>query len=402
MDNQNQNNSEILLSIIIPTHNRSQYAISCIKSILLYTHGSYEIIVHDTSTTDELMNYAASVADDRLNYIRCYEHLSMTDNHNRAFTYSKGEYLILIGDDDTINPKIMDLCQYAVKNNIEALSQNICSNYVWPDFKSKRMGSRHAARLYFNRSITAQIQKIDCNQALTKTLEHSCQGADFLPKIYHGLVKKSVYDKIIADHGVFFFGTSPDISGALVVAEYIKNYYEIDYPLSIPGASGGSNTGRAALNKHKGTLEEDSHTKRFKHINWNPLIPKFVSPETIWTQASIETFEHINKTRIEQFNWYRLYAYCLINHRDYLKETTYSLSIFFKNKGFISKLSLAYEIIKVSFEKFFRLVKRLSLPTAAGYRKYIDHITEVKGVPENLNNYLDKNKINHFLNQNLN
>lgn len=390
-----------LLSIIIPTHNRSQYAIPCINSILNYVHGKYEVIVHDTSTNYELSHFAQSVTDQRLRYYHCEDQLSMTDNHNRAFEYAEGHFLILIGDDDTINPEILKICEFAKKNNLKAVSQNICSNYVWPDFKSKMMGSKHASRLYFNRSITGKIKIIDTKSALTKTLNNACQGADNLPKIYHGIVSKTVYDQVIQDHGKFFFGTSPDISGALVVASYIKEYLEIDYPISIPGASGGSNTGRAALSKHKGTIADDPHTKRFKNINWNECIPKFVSPETIWSQAAIETFENINERCVDEFNWNRLYALCLINHKDYFKEIATSMNFYYGKNILSQKLKLIKEIISVILFKFLKLAIRVSLPTAAGYRKHICNLKDVSQVPPHLSIYLKKYSLTIKLQKNI-
>lgn len=385
-----------LLSIIIPTHNRSQYAIPCIKSILNYVHGHYEVIVHDTSTNKDLSQFAQSITDKKLRYYHCEEQLSMTDNHNRAFRYAQGQFLILIGDDDTVNPEILKICEFAKKNHLKAVSQNICSNYVWPDFKSKMMGNKHAARLYFNRNITGKIKIINTKKALTKTLNNACQGADNLPKIYHGIVSKTVYDQIIRDHGVFFFGTSPDISGALVVANYINDYLEIDYPISIPGASGGSNTGRAALNKHKGTIEEDPHTKRFKSINWNNCIPKFVSPETIWSQASIETLENINSQLVENFNWNRLYAYCLVNHADFFKQIRQSMNHYYSRNSFLKRIQLFQEIIFVFSTKMLKLAIRISLPTAAGYRKYVSNILDITDVPAIVKKHLNAEKISIF------
>ena len=45
-----------LLSILVPTHNRSKYAYFCISTILKMNDERFELIVSDTSTDTELFN----------------------------------------------------------------------------------------------------------------------------------------------------------------------------------------------------------------------------------------------------------------------------------------------------------------------------------------------------------
>ncbi|MNT58405.1 Spore coat polysaccharide biosynthesis protein SpsA [compost metagenome] len=53
-----------LLSIIIPTRNRKEYAASAIRSILSIPSEDFELIVQDNSDNDELLALLASQAHD--------------------------------------------------------------------------------------------------------------------------------------------------------------------------------------------------------------------------------------------------------------------------------------------------------------------------------------------------
>src|SRR3989442_1324408 len=134
-----------ILSVVIATHNRSNYAIHAAKSVLSIASESIELIIHDTSTDGKLLTEIEELKkDSRLQYHYCDVRLSMTENHNRALSMAKGEYICLIGDDDTVSFEILDAVQWAIQNNIDAISPKVIANYAWPDFLSKNFGAGHS------------------------------------------------------------------------------------------------------------------------------------------------------------------------------------------------------------------------------------------------------------------
>jgi glycosyltransferase involved in cell wall biosynthesis len=137
-----------LVSIVIPTHNRAQYAFSCIESLLRINSDTMEVVVSDTSTTDALQSRVESLDlqsyKTTLNYFRPEESLDMTGNHNSAVAAARGKYVCLIGDDDTVTHELIDAAEWADKNNIDCLSPKVVSNYAWPDFRSLSFGTGQA------------------------------------------------------------------------------------------------------------------------------------------------------------------------------------------------------------------------------------------------------------------
>jgi len=385
-----------ILSIVVATHNRSNYAIFAAKSVLSIESDLIELIIHDTSTDGKLaINIKELQEDNRLRYQHCDVRLSMTENHNRALSLATGDYVCLIGDDDTVSTEIVNAVQWAVENNVDAISPRVIANYAWPDFLSKTFGTGHSSRVYID-NFSSDISLRKSESGLRKSLKNACQGADGLPKIYHGIVRRSIMEKVKKKTGDYFHGVSPDVSGALGIASMVDSFAHIDYPLTIPGAAGNSNTGRSAMNAHRGKLEDDPHIKPYKNLVWPELIPRFFSVETVWGQAAYETLSKLDKEKLKEFNFVYLYSICLVNHPDYSKEIFKSI-IFYKNEFNLNYFSMfskiIYTIMNIGTRKFIRIFKRAMKPTASGGRFFIPNVKNIYEAGKTLEIFLNSKSI---------
>jgi len=377
-----------LLSIAIPTHNRAQYAVPAIKSILSIDDPRLELVVSDTSTDGKL---AACISDknsdwardSRLRYFRPQEKLDMTGNHNAVLDATSGEFVCLIGDDDTIVSDALVAATWAKNNAIDLIAPNVVANYVWPDFKSRFLGDRHASRLYLAPRIGGATL-VDSKVALANALSSATQGTDGLPKIYHGLVNRAVLEKIRNISGAYFHGSSPDVSGAIALALCSKNFLIVNYPLTIPGASGGSNTGRSAMNTHKGKLSQESQTKGFESAGWSFGVPRFFSVETVWAHAALETIRRIDPQLVFSFNFPRLLAICQVLHPEFSSLTasaTLEVEAIIGGGAKALRQQVRREMECFRWDRAIRLVKRLAKPTAAGGRAYVSNLGTVAAAP---------------------
>jgi hypothetical protein len=383
-----------LLTVVMPTHNRAQYAQFAIKSVLALESAALQLVVHDTSETDELERFvAANISDGRLKYIHYPHCLSMTDNHNAAMQAADGEYVCLIGDDDTIMPEALDAVAWAQSNGIDALSPLVVANYAWPDFRSRFFGMGHAGRVYIKKRFES-ARTYDAKASLRQALQGAAQGTEGLPKVYHGFVRRSVMESIRERSGAYFHGSSPDVSGAVGVALMISSFVELGYPLTLPGASGKSNTGRSAVNTHKGALAKDSQTAEFAAKGWPAEVPRFFSVETVWAHAAIETIRRLDAASLKDFDFIRLYATCWLRHKEYRGET---LQAFRGGQWALSqqvaspKLSLALVVAEIAVSSSLRLAKRALTPTAAGGRGYIPNLQTIEDAQTALIAYLGNN-----------
>lgn len=377
-----------LLSIVIPTHNRARYAISAISSILAITDPYLELVVSDTSTDGELSSWMNArgnefFQDSRLRYFRPEARLDMTGNHNAAIAVANGEYVCLIGDDDTITADALLAAAWAKDRGIEVIAPNVVANYVWPDFRSRLLGAGHASRLYFAKRFGGAVIH-DSTVALASALRNAAQGTDGLPKIYHGIVKRSVLQRIRELSGAYFHGSSPDVSGAIGLALCSKSFVVVDYPLTIPGASGGSNTGRSAMNTHKGKLSQEPQTMGFGAGGWSQGVPRFFSVETVWAHAALETIRRIAPHQVTAFNFARLIAVCRVLHSEYASEidqATVEIEHIAGSTATMLHEQIRAEMKRYRHERLIRFVKRLSRPTAAGGRTYVSGLDTIAAAP---------------------
>lgn len=390
-----------ILSITVPTHNRAQYAFFCISTILKINDDRFELIVSDTSTNTELFDRLSDelkplINHPQLKYFRPEAKLDMTGNHNFAVSKAQGEFICLIGDDDSITIDAINAAEWACLNNVEIIAPRVMTNYVWPDFKSLLFKNSHSSRLYLPRRL-GDVKKVNSNDAIKSFLINAAQGTDNLPKIYHGLVKKSLLDKIHTKTGNYFFGSSPDVSGAVALSLCSDSFLEVSFPLTIPGASGGSNTGRSALNQHKGELKNEIQTSSFLNSGWSNLIPHFFSVETVWAHAAIETINKIDEQFLFQFNFEKLIALCQIKHPEFKSEINQSIINIVKFKGTnILKFKFNLFAYKCLYylKRFEYIIKRGLIPTAAGGRKFIGNIDNIEVAFNEYSNFREIRKWN--------
>jgi hypothetical protein len=377
---------EPLLSIAVPTHNRARYAVHAVASLLAIPDRCIEVVVSDTSTDGELAARIAadeSFRDPRLNYFRPPQPLDMTGNHNAAIAATRGKYVCLIGDDDTVTADAVLAASWAAENDVDLIAPNVVANYAWPDFRSRYFGSRHASRLYFAKQIGgARIR--ECGQALLDALLNAAQGTDGLPKIYHGIVRRALLERIRARSGAYFHGSSPDVSGAIALAICSERFVTADYPLTIPGASGGSNTGRSAMNKHKGRLDQESQTKGFEVSGWSAGVPRLFSVETVWAHAALETILRLAPERQSGFNFARLIAVCRVLHGEYRAEIDRAGVEAQQIVGVSAETlsgQVAVEIARFKRARLAHILKRLLHPTVAGTRTYAAGLETIADTP---------------------
>ena len=365
--------SNLLVSFVVPTYNRSKYCISLIKSISLIS-GDFEVIISDNSTDKLLLNFInQNKIDERINYQYIDKKLNMTQNLNRAISFAKGYYLCCIGDDDTIMPNFFKyLCEFKTKG-VDIISPVISINYCWPDFSSKYFENSHKSRLYYKLS-EPYLHIKSAKESFEKAAYNCFQGTNGMPKLYHGFVKREYFETIKLQGGDYLFGSAPDVSASVLLSKSCNSYVETNIPLTIPGASSGSNTGRAAKNKHFGKLEDEHQTKDFIQ-SWPEFLPRIFTVETVWAHSAIVSFSNLLGKELN-FNYIKLYSLILVNNKGsyvYLKDLILKLPIF-------KKIELIYHILFQFFKKQISRLKRVMIPTASGGRSYISDINNLEEV----------------------
>lgn len=96
--------AEMLLSVLLPTRNRLEYLRYAVESVRRQDEDDWEIIVSDNDSTDDISGYVAGLSDARIRYVRTESFVPVTENWNNALRHSRGDYVVMLGDDDALLP----------------------------------------------------------------------------------------------------------------------------------------------------------------------------------------------------------------------------------------------------------------------------------------------------------
>lgn len=101
-----------MVSIGLPTYNRAAGLERAIESVLAQTHRELELIVSDNASTDGTQELCRRVAerDPRVRYVRHEVNRGPTANFNFLFGELRGEYAMLLADDDWLDLDYVETC----------------------------------------------------------------------------------------------------------------------------------------------------------------------------------------------------------------------------------------------------------------------------------------------------
>ena len=108
------NSTYPLVSIGIPTYNRADgYLKDAIQSALNQTHPNIEIIIADNCSIEDTETVVKAFADPRIRYHRHDVNIGPNENFNFCLKQARGDYFLLLHDDDRIDPDFVDVCMKA-------------------------------------------------------------------------------------------------------------------------------------------------------------------------------------------------------------------------------------------------------------------------------------------------
>lgn len=295
------NQKKTLLSIAIPTKNRQYYCIEVIKHILSYDNSDFELVIQDNSDDRTIEEFVSTIEDKRLKYVYTNEAISSVENMSRSIALTCGEYVCMIGDDDTVLPTIFKYVKYMKENDIDSICPSYIPSYVWPNKETGDTGTL-TIRKYKNIKEYEEIDTMKRVEELFKEGIIQYQRYN-LPRVYHGIIKKVVMDNIYNKIGSYFGGLSPDIYSTVALSSLVKKHILINDTFTIAGICPQSTTSQSMLGGHKGELKDAPHLKNKEDYKWDILVPRYYSVETIWAETAIKAARDFGMNKIlEKFN----------------------------------------------------------------------------------------------------
>lgn len=295
----------MLLSIVIPTKDRYPYLKHLINLIDSFGTNEIEIIVQDNTYDNSEFQNSEEIK--KVNYYYEKEQIPIFLNCDKAILHSTGEYICFIGDDDGLTPYALDCVKWMKKNNIEVVMPSSIS-YSWPDRIVKSKALKKPGSIMY-KPFTGEIKKMSTKEVLEKSIKAGFINRGNMPLVYHGLVKRSTLDKIYDKCGTFFPGASPDIANAVALCLSVDEFYKVDQPLTISGASKTHGGGVNKMKNKAANIEDVPFLPKDIVEQWDNRVPRIWTGETIWCQSAVMALKAMGRNDlVDKVNYEKMYA----------------------------------------------------------------------------------------------
>lgn len=326
-----------LLSIVIPTRNRQYYALESVKQILSVTDDRVQIIISDNSDNNSLETAILELRSSRIKYQFISKRIPGVDNYANGIALSDGRYICCIGDDDGVLRNITEIVEWADVNDIKAIKTGVQATYIWPNaspvYKTGCLSMAGA---------NTSVKYVDTKPQLDAFIRSGCLDLTnaTLPKAYHGIVRRDMFDIIKERTGRYCGGLSPDIYLCVSLSLIIDRFACLDVPVTIFGACKASTTADSLNKINVSKLEEAPHFVG-QEYTWSNKVPRFYCGFNIWADSALHALEDMNATDLlDAYPVEPVTAVCMLRCPEYNCETEEN---FANNNGDKSKLQAVFE-----------------------------------------------------------
>lgn len=303
---------KLLLSIVIPTRNRSEYAANLLYALNSSTEEDFEVIVQDNSESTDLSSVVLQLKDQRIRYHHTAQHLTMHENFDRAIDLARGEFVCAIGDDDGILiPAALASLRRARVRSAEALITELYS-YSWPGVVHSIWGDM-GGPIHKARNFPRQPERIlDPKDELEDLYRRGAVGGlGLLPRVYHGYVTRKSLLSLKDECGTCFPGASPDMANAVGLTKFVSRLFFDPAVTIISGHSPKSGGGSGTAGSHHSELTDAHHLPADSIKNWDERLPRFWCGSTVYAQSALEAAKATKISTTTRFNFLNVCAACL-------------------------------------------------------------------------------------------
>ena len=124
-----------------------------------------------------------------------------------------------------------------------------------------------------------------------------------MPRLYHGIVRRSCLDVIKEKTGAYFNGLTPDIYNAVALSLVSPKTVVADFPITVSGMCPKSGSADSATGRHTGNLADAPHFRGHDSYTWDEKIPAIYSVESIWAETVVHALRDFGREDLcERFN----------------------------------------------------------------------------------------------------
>ena len=226
-----------LISICIPTRNRTRYLRSCVASVLKQDFDGYEVVIVDNGDEDSKVENAAWLRElnhPRIRYLQQAKVVPMTANFEYAVEATQGEYVLCLGDDDGLVANSLGWVATLLQLRRPEVLKSPLVHYFWPGSVAVPK-SRLVLPPFRIESSANSLSALKAVLSFKLAYIH-------LPMIYYGLVSRQVLAKIKKAQGSYFSdAVAVDVYSGMTIALFSENFIIPEEAFCIAGRSAASN-----------------------------------------------------------------------------------------------------------------------------------------------------------------
>ena len=212
------------LLVLIPTRNRSDLAMTAIRSVLNQKNCELEIIVSDNSTeSEEITNlkfFCLNLNDERLKYINPPEPLPMNKHWDwlikvvlKTCDFS---HATLITDRAIVKPgAFRELKEMLVKTSARVLT-----------YSGDNVDDRKNPVILYQRDFTGKLFEIKSEYIIKSFLE--IKWVQPIPTMMNCIVERKVFEELLTKYEKIFESISPDYNFGFKCLEHLNSIFFID------------------------------------------------------------------------------------------------------------------------------------------------------------------------------
>lgn len=280
--------ASIKFSVIIPTRERADTLVHCLRTVLTQSYDNLEIIVSDNFSQDNTKDVVASFSDKRIRYINTGKRISMSHNWEFALDHVKEGWVMFIGDDDGLYPWAIETLNKLIQRyNVETVFSAF-NFFRWPGHFDE----------YPEGNLSVSLMGSAKLKSTRKELKRIFSGNSIksrLPWLYAGgAASIDLINRTRDPNGRFFCSLNPDMYSAMALSFGTDKFLLIETPIAINGVSKHSNGTSSAFAKTDKELQPALKFLSEGIIPWHESLIIGKSFQMAWYEVYLQSW-HIHK-----------------------------------------------------------------------------------------------------------
>lgn len=224
-------------SIVLPTKDRPELVLHCLKLLLDQDFQHYEIIISDNGNIPLTETEALSelLSDFKVKYVRPLKRLNMCENWEYAIQFVKGDWVTIISDKFMFSKNFL-----SVISRVKNLYSYGVVTWQFEHFECKNVnneclnGDYHPLMKPYNSieysALEELVRRFEFSQPL---FYRKHRNRNNYGKIYSGFVHRSVIKKVKENFGLMFPPCSPDFTSMLGILNENPNCLDVGISLML-------------------------------------------------------------------------------------------------------------------------------------------------------------------------